>query len=34
VDSVFCTLGTAIRKAGSQEAFRRLDHDYPPAAAG
>jgi uncharacterized protein YbjT (DUF2867 family) len=29
VDSVICTLGTTIRKAGSQEAFRRVDHDYP-----
>src|SRR5918998_2694363 len=28
VDSVICTLGTTIRKAGSQEAFRRIDHDY------
>ncbi len=26
---VFCTLGTTIRKAGSREAFRRVDHDYP-----
>src|SRR5918998_4537433 len=33
VDSVICTLGTTIRKAGSQEAFRRVDHDYPLAAA-
>ncbi len=29
VDSVICTLGTTIRKAGSQDAFRRVDHDYP-----
>lgn len=29
VDGVICTLGTTIRKAGSQEAFRRVDHDYP-----
>ncbi|HYR12351.1 MAG TPA: NAD(P)H-binding protein, partial [Longimicrobium sp.] len=28
VDDVFCCLGTTIRKAGSQEAFRRVDHDY------
>jgi uncharacterized protein YbjT (DUF2867 family) len=24
---LFCTLGTTIRKAGSQDAFRRIDHD-------
>jgi len=30
-DEVFCCLGTTIRKAGSQEAFRRVDHDYPLA---
>ena len=24
---LFCTLGTTIRKAGSQDAFRRVDHD-------
>lgn len=29
VDTVFCALGTTIRQAGSQEAFRRVDHDYP-----
>ncbi len=28
VDDVFCCLGTTIKKAGSQEAFRRVDHDY------
>jgi uncharacterized protein YbjT (DUF2867 family) len=28
VDDVFCALGTTIRKAGSQAAFRRVDHDY------
>jgi uncharacterized protein YbjT (DUF2867 family) len=33
VDAVFCCLGTTIRKAGSQEAFYRIDHDYPVAAA-
>ncbi|MGQ0577604.1 MAG: NAD-dependent epimerase/dehydratase family protein [Betaproteobacteria bacterium] len=32
-DEVFCCLGTTIRKAGSQEAFRRVDHDYPLALA-
>ena len=25
---VFCCLGTTIRTAGSQDAFRRVDHDY------
>ncbi|WP_372016674.1 Rossmann-fold NAD(P)-binding domain-containing protein [Pseudoxanthomonas sp. 10H] len=29
VDAVICTLGTTIRTAGSREAFRRVDHDYP-----
>jgi uncharacterized protein YbjT (DUF2867 family) len=33
VDAVICTLGTTIRKAGSQEAFRRVDHDYALAVA-
>jgi uncharacterized protein YbjT (DUF2867 family) len=28
VDAAFCCLGTTIRKAGSQVAFRRVDHDY------
>ncbi|HMF89174.1 MAG TPA: oxidoreductase [Candidatus Angelobacter sp.] len=32
-DDVFCALGTTVRKAGSQEAFRRADLDYPLAAA-
>lgn len=29
VDDVYCALGTTIKDAGSQEAFRRVDHDYP-----
>ena len=29
IDQVFCALGTTIRIAGSQEAFRRVDFDYP-----
>jgi uncharacterized protein YbjT (DUF2867 family) len=33
VDSVICTLGTTIRTAGSQDAFRRVDYDYPLAVA-
>lgn len=28
-DSVICTLGTTIKAAGSKEAFRRVDLDYP-----
>ena len=28
VDDVFCCLGTTIKAAGSQEAFRLVDHDY------
>lgn len=30
---VFVALGTTIRKAGSQQAFRRVDHDYPVQVA-
>ncbi len=30
---VFCCLGSTMRKAGSQEAFRRVDYDYPVAVA-
>ncbi len=32
-DEVFCCLGTTIGKAGSEEAFRRVDYDYPLALA-
>lgn len=32
-DAVVCTLGTTMRTAGSQEAFRRVDYDYPMAVA-
>lgn len=28
-DAVICTLGTTMAKAGSQDAFQRVDHDYP-----
>ncbi|MGH8629527.1 MAG: NAD(P)H-binding protein, partial [Burkholderiales bacterium] len=34
VDDVFCCLGTTIAKAGSQAAFRRVDHDHVVALAG
>ncbi len=29
VDAAICCLGTTMRKAGSQAAFRRVDYDYP-----
>ncbi len=32
-DAVICTLGTTIRNAGSQAAFRKVDFDYPLAVA-
>jgi uncharacterized protein YbjT (DUF2867 family) len=32
-DAVFCCLGTTIKVAGSQENFRKVDHDYPLAIA-
>lgn len=28
-DDVYCCLGTTIKKAGSQEAFRKVDYQYP-----
>ena len=33
VDAVICTLGTTMTQAGSEAAFRRVDHDYPLAVA-
>lgn len=33
VDAVVCTLGTTMRATGSEQAFRRVDHDYPLAVA-
>ena len=33
VDDVYCALGTTIRRAGSRDAFRRVDHDYVVALA-
>lgn len=33
VDDVFCCLGTTIKKAGSQEAFYKVDATYPFEAA-
>jgi uncharacterized protein YbjT (DUF2867 family) len=32
-DQVFCALGTTMRQAGSAEAFRRVDFEYPVAVA-
>ena len=32
-DAVICTLGTTMRAAGSQDAFRLVDHTYPLAVA-
>ncbi len=32
-DQILCALGTTIRRAGSQASFRRVDYDYPVAAA-
>jgi uncharacterized protein YbjT (DUF2867 family) len=33
VTHITCALGTTIKQAGTQELFRRVDHDYPLAAA-
>lgn len=33
VGAVICALGTTMKNAGSREAFRRVDHDYPLAVA-
>jgi uncharacterized protein YbjT (DUF2867 family) len=33
IDAVFCCLGTTIKQAGSQEAFRRVDYEYPMRTA-
>lgn len=30
---VYCALGTTIKKAGSQEAFRKVDYEYPVVLA-
>lgn len=32
-DDVYCCLGTTIREAGSKEAFRKVDFDYPLSLA-
>ena len=33
VDQILCALGTTMRQAGSQAAFRRVDFDYPALIA-
>ncbi|MBE0487322.1 MAG: NAD(P)H-binding protein, partial [Marinobacter sp.] len=33
VDALVCCLGTTIKKAGSQEAFRKVDYEYAHRAA-
>ena len=32
-DDFFCTIGTTIKNAGSQDAFRKVDFEYPKAFA-
>jgi len=32
-DDVFCCLGTTMKQAGSREAFRKVDYEYPLALA-
>ncbi len=32
-DDVYCCLGTTIKKAGSEKAFRKVDFDYPVEVA-
>lgn len=29
VNDVYCCLGTTMKKAGSKEVYRKIDHDYP-----
>ena len=33
IDTVFCCLGTTIKKAKSKEAFRKVDYEFPMALA-
>lgn len=33
VQDVYCCLGTTIKKAGSQDAFKKVDYEYPLQAA-
>ena len=32
-DALICTLGTTMKVAGTRQAFRKVDHDYPLAVA-
>ena len=32
-DDIFCCLGTTMKQAGSREAFRKVDYEYPLALA-
>lgn len=32
-DELFCCLGSTMKKAGSREAFRKVDYEYPKALA-
>jgi uncharacterized protein YbjT (DUF2867 family) len=32
-DAIFCCLGTTMKQAGSKEAFRKVDYEYPLALA-
>ncbi len=32
-DDIFCCLGTTMKKAGSKEAFRKVDYEYPMTLA-
>ncbi|MGB5107219.1 MAG: NAD(P)H-binding protein [Candidatus Zixiibacteriota bacterium] len=32
-DDIFCAFGTTIQRAGSKEAFRKIDHAYPLSIA-
>jgi uncharacterized protein YbjT (DUF2867 family) len=34
VDAVICALGSTMAQAGSRDAFKRIDHDYPLTFAG
>jgi uncharacterized protein YbjT (DUF2867 family) len=33
IDDVFCCLGSTMKKAGSKEAFRKVDYHYPLSLA-
>jgi nucleoside-diphosphate-sugar epimerase len=33
-DDIYCCLGTTMKKAGSKEAFEKVDYQYPPLLLG